>query len=157
MAEPTITTSSGQPVSHGLTGSYRVRVIRPALKQACRLFPRARDYFEARDQVLKLRYWPQHLITHANGHVLDMDWEWIKALPNLRVGELRMDDTIAGLNNLRAIFYVGDSEVKAPLPMIWILALLQKKRQDFTAEQISIFRARRTLVVERYYERREFE
>lgn len=127
------------------------------LKEACRLCPKVGDYFDLRAQVLKLRYWPEQQITHNNGHVLDLDWSWIQALPGLRVGELRIDDVIAGHRNLRAIFYVGDPNVKAPLPLIWILAVLNKKRQEFTAENISIFRSRKILVDERYYKHREFE
>lgn len=145
------------PRPHSLTGGYRVRAIRPALKEATRLCSRARDFFELRAQALKLRFWPQHLHEFPNGHVLDLDWEWIQALRGLQVGELRVDDTIGGLSNIRVIFFVGPHDVKAPLPMIWILAILQKKRQEFTTDNIEIFRARRTLVRERFYERREFE
>ena len=94
---------------------------------------------------------------YPNGNVLDLDWEWIRAMPGTGVGELRIDDPIANLENLRVIFYLGDQRVKAPLPMIWILSLLQQKRQDFTTHSIEIFRARRTLVIERFYKRREFE
>lgn len=155
---PTTRESTGeQRPPHGLTGSYRVRVIRPALREATRLCPRVGDYFELRAQVLKLRYWPEHEKVFPNGHVLDLDWEWIKALKGQDVGELRIDDVIGGCDNLRAVFYVGDAGVKAPLPMIWILGLLQKKRQDFSRDSIEIFRSRRILVNERYYKRREFE
>lgn len=145
-----------EPAPHGLTGRYRVRVFRPVLKEAARLCPRVRDYFELRAQALKLRYWPDHRLEQPNGHVLDLDWSWIKALPGLQVGELRVDDVIGGHDNLRAIFFVGDPEVKVPLPIIWIVALLQKKRQEFTTHQIELFRARRTLVIERFYNLREF-
>lgn len=153
---PSALTESQHP-AHRLTGQYRVRVIRPVLKEATRLCPKAGDYFDLRAQALKLRHWPSHLVTQPNGHVLDLDWEWIKALPGQRVGELRVDDVIGGFDNLRIIFYVGPSEVKAPLPMVWILAVLQKKRQDFTNHNTSIFEARRVLVDERFYRRREFE
>jgi hypothetical protein len=116
-----------------------------------------RDYFELREQALKLRFWPDHEYAFSSGHVLDLDWCWIKALPKLNIGELRIDDVIGGHDNLRVIFFVGDEDVKAPLPMIWILAVLQKKRQDFTTANIENFRSRRTLVVERFYRNREFE
>jgi hypothetical protein len=157
MDQPAATERQPAPEAHGLTGKYRVRVIRPALKEATRLCPQARHYFDLRAQALKLRYWPEHQVEYPNGNVLDLDWEWIRAMPGTGVGELRIDDPIANLENLRVIFYLGDQRVKAPLPMIWILSLLQQKRQDFTTHSIEIFRARRTLVIERFYKRREFE
>lgn len=157
MKKTAATESRPTSEAHGLTGKFRVRVIRPALKEATRLCPRARDFFDLRAQALKLRHWPDHEVHYPNGHVLDLDWEWIQALHGMNVGELRIDDPIANLDNLRVIFYVGDQNVVAPLPMIWILAILQKKRQDFTKHSIEIFRARRTLVNERFYKRREFE
>lgn len=82
--------------------------------------------------------------------MLDLDWSWIKALPRQRVGELRISDTIGGHNNLRVIFF--DPEIESePMPMIWVLAVLQKKRDDFTAGQISSFKLRRATVLERFY------
>jgi hypothetical protein len=153
MTIPILSAASQQ---HHLTGTHRVRVIRPMLRQACRLMPRVRDYFELRSQCLKLRFWPTYQHVFANGHVLDLDWEWIRALKSLQVGELRIDDVIGGKNNLRVIFFVGDESIRDPLPMIWILSVLQKKRQDFTEANIECFRARRTLVIERFYKRREF-
>lgn len=35
--------------------------------------------------------------------------------------------------------------------MVWVLSVLQKKRDDFTPAQIENFRLRRTLVQQRYY------
>ena len=75
----------------------------------------------------------------------------------MNVGELRIDDTIGGCDNLRIIFFRGDPKVKEPLPMIWILHVLQKKRNDFTTHNLTTFKARRTLVLERYYKYRLFE
>ena len=60
--------------------------------------------------------------------------------------------TTAGNDNLRVIFFVGDRKVREPLPMIWILAVMQKKRNDFTANEIQIFKAQRLLVQQRFYE-----
>lgn len=74
----------------------------------------------------------------------------------MNVGELRLEDPIGGNDNLRVIFFVGDRNVVAPLPMIWILSVMQKKRQDFSAANIENFRSRRTLVLERFYRNREF-
>lgn len=137
----------------GLTGNYRVRMFRPAFDEVRKLCGRTRDGIEVRRHLLKLRYWPENTPTDEQGTVLDLDWSWIRALPNLKIGELRVHDTIAGNDNLRALFFVGDAAVRTPLPMIWILAVLQKKRDDFTRAQISVFRARRLLVIERFYRR----
>lgn len=135
----------------GLTGSYRVRVFRPVFDEIRKLCGHTRDGMEIRRHLLKLRYWPENNPVDDHGTVLDLDWSWIRALPNLKVGELRIHDTIAGNDNLRAAFLVGDPNVREQLPMIWILAVLQKKRDDFTSAQIAVFRARRLLVHERFY------
>lgn len=156
MARPS-TTERPEPPKHSLTGSYRIRVVRPVLKEATRLCPSVGDYFDLRAQALKLRYWPVHQVIHPGGYVLDLNWEWIKALPGMNVGELRIEDMIGGHDNLRVVFYVGDSAIKRPLPMIWILAVLQKKRQGFTNANIENFRGRRALVEERFYRLGEFE
>ena len=68
----------------------------------------------------------------------------------MKVGELRVHDTIGGNDNLRIVFFVGDESIREPLPMIWILAVIQKRRDDFSRHQIAVFKARRTLVVERF-------
>lgn len=71
-------------------------------------------------------------------------------MPGLHIGESRVADAIGGNDNLRVIFYLGNAEIRAPLPMTWILRVLQKKRDDFSRNDISIFRSRRLLVVERF-------
>jgi hypothetical protein len=35
--------------------------------------------------------------------------------------------------------------------MLWVLSVLQKKRDDFTDAQIRNFKVRRTLILERFY------
>jgi hypothetical protein len=105
---------------------------------------------EIRRHALKLRYWPEHHPADEAGKILDLDWEWIRALTGLRIGELRVADAIGGNDNLRVIFYVGNTEIREPLPMIWILRVLQKKRDDFSKHDVSIFKARRLLVIERF-------
>lgn len=139
-----------------LTGSYRVRVFRPAWNDVKRNLRTTRDMVEVRSHALKLRYWPESLPEDESGQLLDLNWSWIRALPGLNVGELRIDDVIGGHDNLRIIFFVGDPGVKLPLPIIWVLQVLQKKRNDFTRANIDTFRARRTLVIERFYKLREF-
>jgi hypothetical protein len=105
---------------------------------------------EVRRHSLKLRYWPAHHPADNAGKILDLDWEWIRSLSGLRIGELRVADTIGGNDNLRVIFYVGSAEIRKPLPMIWVIRVIQKKRDDFSRNDLSIFRARRLLVVERF-------
>ena len=135
----------------GLTGSFRVRMLRPAFGECRRLCPTTRDGMELRRHLLKLRYWPEKHPETEDGEVLDLNWSWIRALPGMNVGELRIHETISGNDNLRGIFFVGNRDVREPLPMIWVLAVLQKKRNDFTSHQISVFRARRLLVEVRFY------
>lgn len=133
-----------------LTGDYLVKALRPAFQDAHRLCPRARDRAELRRHALKLRFWPTSHPTDDSGRLLDLDWEWIRAMKGLKVGELRIQDTIGGHDNLRIIFYVGDPKFDDPMRRIWVLAVMQKKRQDFSRANIATFRARRLLVIERF-------
>lgn len=135
-----------------LIGSRRVRIFRPAFDQTRKLLKSSRAMIELRRHALKLRHWPQQ--PDESGQIVDLDWCWIKSLPGLNVGELRINDVIAGNDNLRVIFFVGDAALCEPLPMIWILSVIQKKRQDFTANQIRIFRGQREIVLERFYRNR---
>jgi hypothetical protein len=134
-----------------LTGKYRVRSIHPALGEAYKLCNKWSENAEIRRHSLKLRYWPENHPMDDSGKILDLDWQWIKSMPRMNVGELRIDDVIAGNDNLRIIFFVGDSKIRKPLPMIWILRVMQKSRDDFSPHDISIFKARRLLVLERFY------
>jgi len=138
----------------GLTGSFRVRMIHPAFDEVRKLCRKTRDGMTVRRHLLKLRYRPENHPTDDRGTVVDLDWSWIRALPHLDVGELRIHDTISGHDNLRAIFFIGDRNFREPLPMIWVLNVMQKKRDDFTTHQLRVFRARRLLVLERFYNRR---
>lgn len=139
----------GAHESH-LTGSRLVRAIRPAFHDAKHWLPREKDRAELRRHSLKLRFWPaKHPLDDA-GRLLDLNWSWIKALGGRRVGELRIDDTIGNCDNLRVIFFDPDIHTE-PLPMIWVLAVFQKKRDDFTHGQIQIFNLRRRLVLDRFY------
>jgi hypothetical protein len=134
-----------------LTGNFRVRGLRPAFLAVRRLLPKTADKAELRSQALKLRYWPQKKPTAESGQLLDLDWDWIKALKGLSIGELRIDDRIGGLDNLRIIFFVGDKKLRSPLPLIWSLHVMQKKRMEFTAADLATFKARRLLVMEWFY------
>jgi hypothetical protein len=138
----------------GLTGTHRVRVIRPAFHDVGRLCERTVDKIEIRRHALKLRYWPAMHPTDDRGQLLDLDWSWIRAMEGMNVGELRIHDSIGGNDNLRIIFYEGDPKVCEPLPMIWVLQVLQKKRDEFTRANLATFKARRLLVRERFYKYR---
>jgi hypothetical protein len=132
-----------------LVGNYFVRAIRPAFHDAHKWLPKASDRAELRRHALKLRFWPERHPVTESGELLDLNWSWINSLKGKRVGELRISDTIGNCNNLRIIFF--DPQIREPLPMLWVLAVLQKKRDDFTKAQIDNFDLRRTLVLERFY------
>lgn len=138
-----------------LTGSFRVRAIWPAFADVNGLFKNSRDKISVRRHSLKLRYWPEkHPEDVDSGQVLDLDWSWVRSLPGLKIGELRIQDVIGGHDNLRVIFFEGDSAVREPLPMLWVIRVMQKKRDDFSKHDLTIFKARRLLVVERFYKYR---
>lgn len=133
-----------------LTGAYRVRVFRPAFSEVRKLCGSTRLCIEVRRHALKLRYWPENHPESESGQILDLDWEWIRSLRRKRVGELRVHDTINGNDNLRILFFVGDRR-EGEMPVIWILSVIQKKRDYFTQAQIDVFEGRRVLVIERFY------
>ena len=133
-----------------LTGSRLVRVVRPAFHDARFWLPKSKDRAELRRHALKLRFWPPGMPISDSGEILDINWSWIKSLKGMRVGELRISDRIGGCDNLRVIFFDPDI-VSEPLPMIWILAVMQKKRDYFTTGQINNFKLRRALVLQRFY------
>jgi len=137
----------------GLTGTYLVKRTRAAKAAAHRLFPRIADYMELRAHALKLRYWPDKNPTDEADRLLDLDWGWIKSLKGANVGELRIDDAIGGIENLRVIFFVGEKTATSKRPIIWILHVLQKKRQDFASQDLDLFRLRRLHVLSLAYGR----
>jgi hypothetical protein len=134
-----------------LTGNFLVRALRPAFHDARHWLPGTKDRAELRRHSLKLRFWPERRPTGDNGELLDLDWSWIKALKGERIGELRIHDTLGGHDNLRVIFYDPAIRLPGSLPTIWVLAVLQKKRDDFTHQQIANFKLRKALVLERFY------
>jgi len=114
------------------------------------MFPKQRDNQLLRRHVLKLSHWPSG---HDGEAGADLDWDWIRSLEGKRVGELRIDETIGGLNNIRVIFF----KANIPLPdenmnRIWILTVFQKKSWGFGDPEIAAFAAARTLIVQRYYD-----
>lgn len=136
-----------------LTGFYFVKRTPASSHDVRNLFSRVRDRMEVRRHALKLGYWPDNPPGENGGAVLDLDWEWVRGMPsNIRdVGELRIDGMIGGHRNLRIIFFRGDPKVRNPLPMIWILQVFAKKRDDITKDQIISFKQRRKWVLNQFY------
>ncbi len=139
----------GKELPGNLTGTYLVRTGNWAMQEARKWLPRTRDRAELRRHALKLRFWPGHTADVHGGDVEDLDWTWIRSLPGKRVGELRIRDTIGGCDNLRLIFYAPPFLTEPPI--LWILSVLQKKRDDFTTAQIRNYDLRRKLIIERFY------
>jgi len=128
-----------------LFGNYYVTPTATACMRAWKLCNNsAREYHKIRNHALKLAFWPDKI---------DLDWDWIKSLEAKHVGELRIDEHIAGHNNIRIIFFKANTRLPydPPLQRIWTLTTFQKKRNDFTTGQIAAFQAMRDVVVERYY------
>ncbi len=134
-----------------LSGRYLVRAGRWAFQEAHKWLPRTRDRAELRRHALKLRFWPSGPDEGEGGELFDLDWSWIKALSGLRIGELRVHDTIGGCDNLRIIFFDPKRDSQ-PLPVLWVLSVLQKKRDDFTRAQLANYKTRRKLILERFYD-----
>lgn len=135
----------------GLFGDFYVVPTSGALAQAWSLCQKsARPYHILRRHTLKLAFWPDGS---------DTDWDWIKTLEPQRIGELRIDDEIAGNNNIRIIFFkaniaLKDDPVSASgeiMRRIWILAAFQKKAQGFSSHQMKAWKGTRTILVQRYY------
>jgi len=143
--------AGNEPASGKLTGRYRVRAYRPALKEAKSTFIRVADLMEVRRQALKLRFCPDGATELANRQVLDLNWDWVEGIPSRDIGELRIGDVIAGKDNLRIIFYVGGRTAPDSLPIIWVLRVFQKKRQDFSENDIAGFREKRRQIRRRFY------
>lgn len=140
-----------------MTGAYYVRAIRPAFKDSHRLLPRMKDRAELRRQVLKLRFFGED--SQFPNMAVDLNWSWVNALKAYRIGELRIDDPIGGHNNLRVITWHPKDKMPpswdrsySPIPHIWVLAVLQKKSDDFTTANILNFKLRQKTAEVRYCE-----
>lgn len=139
-----------------LTGTNFVRFTRHGLQAARRSWPTTGDRFEVRRQALKLKWWDERHL-HPPGVLVDMTYEAIKALAGLGIYELRYDDEIGGLRNLRAVFFdpprdwnpvTGEAR---PMPIVWVLEILPKRQQAWTLNDITRFRGARLLVAKRFY------
>jgi len=137
-----------------ITGTHFVRVLRAALHICRHHWPRVKERMEVRRQALKLRYWGHR--HESTDTALDLSYESIKAMPGSGVYELRLDDEIGGMRNIRVIFllpptsWVAASWTK-PLPVIWLLDVLSKKSNEWKLHQIERFWAAREVVKERFY------
>lgn len=136
---------NGRMPLSAIAGSCFVRRTPRASKDCNKLFPLIRDRMILRRHVLKLAYWPESL---------DLEWEWIKAVRELQIGELRIDEVIGGRDNLRVIFFCGGGDFMiANRPVIWLLTVYPKKRDEFTKAEITAFKTMRHVLIERYYRR----
>ena len=136
-----------------MTGNYYVRAVRPAFHDAKYWLPHMRDRALLRRHALKLRFWG------ASGLVEDLDWDWIKALRTERIGELRIGDALGGCDNLRVITWHPQilarpswAPTHEPVPHIWVIGVLQKKRDEFTKANCKTFLLRRRTVIDRFYD-----
>jgi hypothetical protein len=139
-----------------ITGTHFVRALRSAFQSAKYYWPKAKDRMEVRRQALKLRFWGIRAEADGNEMVLDVSYESIKALQGAGVYELRLEDEIGGVRNVRIIFFVPPEKwkptAKMPLPTIWLLEAVAKKRNDWTTNDINRFRAKRQMIKERFFE-----
>ena len=102
-----------------------------------------------RKQVLKLMHFPGG---NPDSKVMDLDWDWIDGTGAEAIGEFRIDDTIHGHDNLRAIFFVAPRALKGePLPRIWIMFVFPKKNERFSPNELRVFAASKKLIVLRHY------
>jgi hypothetical protein len=141
-----------------LAGVNFVRASRHGLQLARRLWPVTGDRFEIRRHALKLRFWDERHLHHP-GMLMDLTYESIKGLSGLGIYELRIDDTIGGLSNIRIVFFDPPSDWRPvlaearPRRIVWILEAMPKRRDAWTAHDLQRFRAARLLLQKRCYGR----
>jgi hypothetical protein len=91
--------------------------------------------------------------------LMDLNYESIKALAGLGIYEMRIDDTIGGLANIRIVFFDPPRDWQPvvaearPRRIVWVLEVIPKRRDDWTAHDLRRFRASRLLLQKRCYER----
>jgi hypothetical protein len=139
-----------------LTGCNFVRFTRHGLQAIRRHWARIGDRFEVRRQALKLRYWDERHL-HRPGMLFDHSYESIKSLAGLGMYELRLDDAIGGQSNIRVVFLDPPKDwqpapaERRPMRIVWVLEALPKKRNNWTENEITRFRASRLLLRKRCY------
>ncbi|HEY7426548.1 MAG TPA: hypothetical protein VH682_20100 [Gemmataceae bacterium] len=141
-----------------ITGVNFVRFTRHGLQAIRAYWAKIGDRFEVRRQALKLRFWDERHL-HLPGMLFDHTYESIKGLPRLGIYELRLDDEIGGQSNIRVVFFDPPSDWQPvvgetrPLRVVWVLEALPKRRNDWTANDFTRFRASRLLIQRRFYGR----
>ncbi|WP_162665911.1 hypothetical protein [Gemmata massiliana] len=139
-----------------VTGCNFVRFTRHGLQSIRAYWNKLGDKFEVRRQALKLRYWDERH-EHGAGLLFDHTYESIKALAGLGIYELRLDDQIGGQSNIRVVFFdppgswVPLTMEEKPLRVIWVLEALPKRRNEWTTNDLTRFRASRLLIRKRFY------
>jgi len=141
-----------------LTGVNFVRFTRHGLHSIRAYWSKIGDRFEVRRQALKLRFWDERHL-HPPGMLFDHTYESIKSLPGLGIYELRLDDEIGGHSNIRLVFFDPPRDwqpvagERKPMRVVWVLEALPKRRNDWTRNDITRFRAARLLIQKRFYGR----
>jgi hypothetical protein len=132
-----------------LVGSYLVFPTFTARREAWELCDdKAREWWKLRNHAFKLVYWPDG----DSEPETDLDWDWIRGLDGLRIGELRIDEPINEKRNIRVIFFKANELLHGEsLQRIWLLSVFPKKRQDFGKGQLAAWRGMRTIILDRYY------
>src|SRR5688572_649771 len=140
-----------------ITGANFVRFTRQGLKSIRHHWDQLGDRMECRRQALKLRFWDDRH-RHPVGMLLDHSYESIKALARFGIYEMRLDDDIGGQSNIRVVFFDPASDLvpkpkeKRPMRVVWILEVLPKKRNDWTTNELTRFRALAKLIKSRMYD-----
>ena len=139
-----------------VTGCNFVRFSRSGLQAIRKSWPRTRDRFELRRQALKLRFWDQRQ-SHGLGLLFDLSYERIKGVADRDIYELRIDDDVGGQSNIRVVLFDPPSgwtplpdHVK-PLRTLWVLEIMPKKRDDWTVNDFTRFKAARLVAKKRFY------
>jgi hypothetical protein len=143
-------------MSMPITGTHFVRVLRSGLQKARHLWPKIGDRMEVRRQALKLRFWGDRHDEEEEFCLIDMSYEKVKGVRgDKNIYELRLQDKIGGVENIRIIFFVPPDDWvpqdEMPLPVIWLLEPVAKKREGWTANDLSRFAACRAIIKERFY------
>lgn len=138
-----------------LMGTHHVRALRSALQKAKRTWPAVGDRMEIRRQALKLRFWGERHAIDSELGLLDLSYESIKSMPGSGVYELRLDDEVGGIANIRVIFLEPPeswaSLHRVSLPVLWVLEAVPKRRGGWTKFDLDRFRAGKAIVKERFY------
>lgn len=132
-----------------LHGSYHVKPVASALREARDLVTSVRDYFRLEAQAMCLVDYPN---VDGVGPISEID-------KSLRIFRFDITGTISGHNNLRLVFWPavalidGDraNDEGVVLPRLWILRVYQKKKQGYGPIDVVNTKARRAAVIKRAY------